>query len=109
MSSRIKNWRGDDILEKVRSRVKAAIDDTTAETAIDAKRSHPFVNRTGRLEASLRSEPAKDLGGKITGRVGSWDVGYAIYVELGPHARPYLRPSAERTFPRLKDRIGGII
>lgn len=64
--------------------IPAAIDDTTAAAAIEAKRNHGWQNRTGTAEGSIRFDPATKVGpGRWRGVFGSFDVMYFIFLELG--------------------------
>ena len=52
--------------------------------------------------------PAKVVADGIVGLWGSFDVNYAIYVEMGTgrmRAQPYLRPAADHQYPMLAERI----
>lgn len=107
MASRL-HWRGGEIKARAVAAAKLGIDQTTAAMVADAKSTHTFRNVTGVLEGSIRMEPASVQGRRIVGRFGSWNVIYAIFVELGTvkmAARPFLRPAFDREAPQLAGRI----
>ncbi|MGH7851155.1 MAG: hypothetical protein ACREOP_12725, partial [Thermodesulfobacteriota bacterium] len=94
---------------------------TMSAAVIHAKQNHPWVNRTGTLEGSIRPVvAAHKAGSEFIGLWGSVDVEYALYLELGlgfnlvagaasfgkgKRAYPFLRPAAEVEYPKLADRI----
>lgn len=103
-------WKGDEVVAKVEAATKLAIDQTTAAAVNRAKSEHPWKNRTGTLEGSLQMRSARAEGLQIRGEWGSFDVNYAIFLELGTAnmpAMPYLRPAADAEYPRLAERITG--
>lgn len=88
----------------------AAINDVTAAAAIYAKANHPtWQNRTGTLEGSIRFVPSRKIGvNRYLGAFGSFDVHYAIFLEIGTRfiqAGHYLRNAADREFPTLGARM----
>ena len=103
MASRF-TWRGAQVRARLYRAAVAGVDDTTAATAIQAKGNHPgWQNRTGTAEGSIRSEPARQQGNRVRGRVGSFDVDYFIWLEL-KHGSA-LRNAADLVFPTLPSRI----
>ncbi len=99
-------WRGAQVKDKLLRAAKDGIDETTAESVTEAKRIVPVDTST--LQGSIRFDPAQIGRNKVVGEWGSFDVDYAIYVELGTYkmrAQPYLRPTADREYPKLKGRI----
>lgn len=85
---------------------KVAVDQTMAEAVNLAKRMVPV--RTGTLQGSLRFQPAALEGDTMVGYWGSFDVNYAIYVEMGTihmRARPYLLPAAQTAYLSIQPRI----
>lgn len=106
--STVLRWRGAEVYERAKHATKQGINETLADCVNDAKDTHPWSNRTGTLEGSLQMRPAVDEGSRVVGTWGSFTVRYAIYLELGTrhmHAMPYLRPAADRNYPKLKGRI----
>lgn len=105
-------WEGDKLIKKIDDCVKRGIDQTMAEAAIYAKQNHPWRNRTGTLEGSIRPVvEAHKKGSEFVGVWGSVDVDYALVLELGSFGRagvppyPYLRPAADAIYPRLPSNI----
>jgi hypothetical protein len=100
-------WYGKDVLTALEAAAVDGIDETTAAIVPLAKAVVPV--RTAILQGSLRMEPArKVMPRRVVGRVGSFDVNYAVFVELGTtrmRARPYLRPAGDAEFPKLAERI----
>ena len=128
------NWYGKVVKAKLRNAQIAGVNATMAACVTEAKRNHDWKNRTGALEGSIDiAEPAAALaGGGVRGVWGSKDVVYARIHELGGvirpvrakalvfqaddgtvvvaqkvtmPARPYLRPAADKEYPRLARRI----
>lgn len=102
-------WRGDAIKAKMNAAARKGIDSTTSECVITAKSDHPWQNRTGTAEGSIRMEPAEEtMAGKIQGRWGSFDTDYFVFLELGTsfmQPMPSLRPAADEHYPTLPQRI----
>lgn len=100
------NWKGDQVYRNVMGATRAAVDETTAASVNQAKARVPVDTST--LQGSIRLEPARETGTSVKGRWGSFDVLYALWVEIGTRfnrAQPYLRPSADSEYPRLAARI----
>lgn len=100
-------WYGDQILRQFQDQMIAAVDDTLADCAAEAK-AHAPVD-TGALRNDITFKPARRSGDGISGSFGAYSVAYAIYQEIGTYkmpARPYLRPAADRLFPTLLSRVG---
>ena len=126
-------WYGKKVSKKTEIATRVAMDKTMAACIAEAKKLVPV--KTGLLQGSIRMKPTANLGGRLIGYWGSFNVKYAIYVELGtkPHIirpknkkalywpgaahpvmvvhhpgtekRPYLRPAADREYPLLRRRI----
>lgn len=111
MASRARlEWNGDALLERVADAARLSIDETTAETDADASSSHPWLNRSENLETHIETEAARRVGSRITGRIGYTRRSgfYGLFHDEGTtheFARPTLRPSGDRTFPTLADKI----
>jgi len=99
-------WFGERILERKLEAARLAIDDITDEAALDAAGSHWWKNRTGNLEENIVAEPAKREGSAVTGKFGSTE-GAGFYGLFLERRTPFLRPAADRTFPRLAAMIRG--
>jgi hypothetical protein len=97
------DWKGKETHDRVVRAVQQAVDDTTADAVARSRGIAPV--KTGALRSSLRAAPARIDRNYVIGTWGSFSIHYAIYVELGRYARPYLRPAADATYSRLKDRI----
>ena len=121
------DWKGNDVLDKVVQATKWGIDKTTAACVVDAKENVPVVTAT--LQGSLRIEPAEQRGVQVSGLWGSFDVNYALAIEMknpslavsgGDNTRetlPYtgrgkntgnsgfLRGAADKEYPGLADRV----
>lgn len=100
----IRGWRGDKIVAKVEQAAREAIDETTAAAADAAQGSHWWQSRSGQLEDEIVNEPAKVKDGKITGRFGSTQR-RGFYGLFHERKQPFLRPAADREFPKLAERI----
>jgi len=101
---RITKWYGDQILAKVQRASQAGIDDVLAESVADAEANHWWQSRQGTLAANIEREPAERVGRVIRGRFGttSRQAFYGLFLE---RKMPFLRPAADRTFPRLASAI----
>ena len=128
-------WYGKEVSEKLRKAQIAGVNATMAACVTDAKRNHTWNNRTGVLEGSIDiAEPASAQSGRggVKGVWGSKDVRYALIQEVGGiikpvrakalmfraddgsfvvvkqvkiPERPYLRPAADKQYPKLAKRI----
>jgi len=125
-------WRGAEVMGKMARAQIFGINKTMAEAVEHAKRNHTWRNRTGTLEGSISiAEFAHPVGTAVRGLWGSKDAVYALIHELGGKivpvgakrlvfqiggawrtaasvtipARPYLRPAADATYPRLAANI----
>lgn len=94
------NWRGKEVVAKVKTAAARGIDQTTALCVNGAKSEHQWVNRTGTLEGSTQMRPAVIKGASVIGRWGSFSVNYAIFLETDPRFI-FLRPQADRHYPGL--------
>lgn len=115
------DWKGDEVQKKMEACIKKGINQTMSAAVIHAKKNHPWQNRTGTLEGSIRPVvAARKEGDEFVGLWGSVDVAYALYLELGlkfnlvkgaasfgqrRRAFPFLRPAAEVEYPKLAGRI----
>jgi len=103
---------GDKLIKKMDKCVMQGINQTMSAASIHAKQNHPWRNRTGTLEGSIRPVvAAHKVGSEFVGLWGSVDVAYALVLELGSFGRvgippyPYLRPAADAEYPKLAQRI----
>ena len=100
------DWKGDEVKKRWLEAARQGIEETMAACVVDAKRETPV--RTGTLQGSVRFEPAKVRGNEAKGTWGSFDVNYAVYVEVGTRGRPgvnMLRDSADENYPKLAGNI----
>lgn len=115
-------WSGDKLVDRVRAAAAAAVNEVVDETRDDAKVSHtwredpkPRKLKSGRrvnthLARQIKSEHAAADDPNPTGRVGyTRRAGFVgLFHEEGTiheHEYPTLRPSADRHFPTLGERI----
>lgn len=102
-------WNGRQVAERATKAAMLGVDKTLADCVPFAKRNHPWHNRTGTAEGSIRVvQEAKVDGEGVAGRWGSVSVLYFIFLELGTRrmeARPILRPTADAIYPRLRGYI----
>lgn len=98
-------WRGKQVMARMRKAQRWGVNKVMSECVIGAKNNHPWENRTGTLEGSIRIvDFATDHPRGVRGLWGSADVNYAIHLELGTrHMQPfpYLRPAADAVYPTL--------
>lgn len=125
MPSRVRvDFRGKQLIEDMRAAARVAVNETVDAARDDAKATHePMWENTptrwsktgGQLEAEIGSEHAdpasqKPFGPNPVGRFGfARKRGfYGLFHEEGTvheYAKPVLRPTADRVFPTLADRI----
>lgn len=103
-------WYADVLLKRVRRASRLAVNDVVDAARDDAKASHEWVNRSGQLEEEIISEHATARQRNPTGRFGTTRRRgfYGLFHEEGTiheHARPFLRPAADRHFRDLADKI----
>ncbi len=100
------NWLGDDIVRKAAQASRRGIDVTLANAIAPAKRLTPVV--TGTAQGSIQFRLAQIRGKRVTGRWGSFDVDYFIWLEIGAHGRRayrMLRRTADAEYPKLAGNI----
>ena len=87
--------------------VKMGMNKVMADCVVHSKDIVPYD--TGTLHNSIQIQDFAEQNGKsIIGRWGSRGVNYAIFVEFGTikmSAQPYLRPSADRFYRQLENRV----
>lgn len=113
------DWRGKQLVEEVRAAARIAVNETVDAARDDAKETHDpeWVNRPtrwsklgGQLESEIGSEHAHPGDRNPTGRFGfARRRGfYGLFHEVGTvheFEKPVLRPTADRVFPTLSERI----
>lgn len=103
-------WLGELVEARVLAGVVVAIDETTHAAAEDAKQSHWWQARRAEegLEGQIVAEPAKlNDRGEVVGRFGSSLRAAGFYGLFLERRMPFLRPAADRHFPRLVAIIRG--
>ena len=99
-------WNGEAIKKKTLDATCLAMDRVMAKCVREAKIMVPV--QTATLQGSIRMEPTKLEGDDLVGKWGSYNVMYAVFVELGTinmDAQPYLRPPADKLYPSLPGEI----
>ena len=102
----LEQWNGDVIFRKTVEAARTAMDDTMARCVVEAKIRVPTLTTT--LQGSIEMRPTRREGELLVGLWGSFQVNYAIYVEVGTSrmsAQPYMRPAADHEYPLLPGRI----
>lgn len=118
------DWQGKRLAEQVRAAARLAVNETVDQARDDAKQTHDpmWVNRPtkwskegGQLEEEIASKHADPASQKVYGPdpVASFGFArrrgfYGLFHEVGTvheFAKPVLRPTADRVFPTLADRI----
>lgn len=103
-------WNSSPFKDAVERAVVRGMNHVMADCVLDAQttlKDHHHVV-TGTLVGSIRFEQPQKISGDIVGEWGSFDVNYAIFLEMGTidiTADPYLRPAAQRHYPKLQGYI----
>jgi len=111
MAAKVKglDWNGDTIIKKMQAAARIGINRTMAVAVTEAKSTHPFENRTGNAERSIRIVVRAETTKKQTaGLWGSMSCKYFAFLEFGTatmSAFATLRPTAQRVYPILSDMI----
>lgn len=104
MTTLIRKWNGDKIVQKVKSAAAEAIDETTQAAADVAKESHWWSAETERLEEQTISERAIIKTFEVNGRFGTTER-LGFYGLILERRSGFLRPAADSEFPKLAGRI----
>lgn len=99
-------WRGDDIKRKAENAVKLGMKMTGSDLLITSK--DLVHKKTGELMRSIRMRRPRNIHGTIIMQWGSFDINYAFWQEFLPlekGGKPYLRPSADKHYPQLKQNV----
>lgn len=99
------DWRGDEVKAKLERATIIGINRTMARSVRHAKKHVP--RQTGTLARSIKIRPAKKGRNVIRGLWGSFDVLYALYVEIGLDERRSLGISKARKKRRNRETTGG--
>lgn len=104
------DWRGKQLIAEMRAAARVGVNETVDAARDDARVSHEWLNRTGRLEEEIVSEHATPADPNPTARFGTTRRRgfYGLFHEEGTvheYERPFLRPAADRHFGELAARI----
>jgi len=102
------NWNGDAVIDQYNMSIIKGMTKTMADCVINAKDIVPVDTGTLRNSIKIINFPKTDTDGTVSGTWGSASVNYALWVEIGTSrasAQPYLRPSADKHYPKLKNHI----
>ena len=103
------DWKAAAILKRERNASRLGIDDTLVKCVSEAKRNWNVRQVvTGTAQGSIMFQPAEIHGERVTGRWGSFDVDYFIWLEIGARGVPgdfMLRRAADQEYPKLPERI----
>ena len=77
-------WKGPEVIARVQKCARIGINRTMAECVLLSKATHPFTNRTGNAERSIRIIlPAQTSAGSTVGFWGSVTTNYFGFLEFG--------------------------
>lgn len=94
-------WYGDEIKARMLRAAQMGVNRTMAVCVVEAKQTHPFENRTGTAERSLRIwKSAQVMGDHVFGIWGSVQTAYFKFLELNPKFAT-LVPTSARVYPIL--------
>ena len=101
------DWRGETVKRGLGVAIRKGMNKNLARAVRRVKPRTPVL--TGLLQGSMRMEPVREMGpGAYVGYFGSFDVEYAIHVELGTvlqQPRLMITETADETFPELPNDI----
>lgn len=96
------DWKGAQVMAKAIHASQKGIDETTEAAASDAASNHWWRNQSGHLEGEIQNEKAVIVP-RPKGRFGITSKGfYGFFLE---RKTPFMRPAADREFPKLAGRI----
>ncbi len=101
------DWRGPEIEKRVHQAEEAALRETLEIAASRVRSSHSWRNRTGALEASIKTYGVNRTMDRTVGTFG-YDQPYGLFLEIGMRGRPGsndVRGAGDREFKHLPDRI----
>lgn len=92
------------VRQRSRQAARKGINETMAIAVQIAAPLTPFL--WGFLRRSIRFEPARVVGDRIIGRWGSFDIVYALRMELHHRTKKgFLKKAADKAYPTLTARI----
>lgn len=94
------DWHGKDISDKARRAAIRGVNKTTVKAVNVAKPTTPYI--TGTYRRSLQARQAKARGNRVVGVWGSFDVNYALNVEMRHNV---LRNAADIAYRELAKNI----
>lgn len=102
MASRVV-WLGDRIALRLAAAAAEAINEATHAAAEDAASNHWWEAQRGSdgLQGQILSTPAKPEGARVVGKFGSSIRKAGFYGLFLERRQPFLRPAADRHFPKL--------
>lgn len=100
MPTHFLKWRGQNVLAKILDDVRKGADVTTADCVVTAKTHTPVIS--GTLQGSIKAEGAVIQGKTVVARWGSFDVNYALVVEMRVMM---LRRAADAEYPKFRNNI----
>ncbi|MEQ8834275.1 MAG: hypothetical protein RIB67_07495 [Miltoncostaeaceae bacterium] len=101
------DWRGRELVARLTSAALAAATETVRAAAEDARSSHWWRSRSGRLQSNITAEPARIVKGSpgvISARFGTTQRQgfYGLFLE---RRTPFMRPAADRHFPQFAAKV----
>lgn len=95
------DWRGDQVVAKVMRATKDAIDEVTKASAEDANQDPEWVSKHSGREGAIDNESARVVGKSASGKFGLTrrkGKPFDLFLAFGSN---FLRPAADRNFPKL--------
>ena len=96
------DWKGSSVLSKTRKAQVEGVNEIAVACVAEAAKVPPHPIKTGLAVGSLKAEPAKVQGSRVSALWGSFDVDYYIWLELRGNM---LRNSADKNYPKLAEAI----
>lgn len=99
-------WAGKELGGKIENAVRDAVDETLFAASTDAQQNAP--RDTGFMASTIGVTKKAAGDTQIRGEFGNEVADYTLWNEIGTGrmaARPFLRPAADREFPKLPGRI----
>ena len=96
------DWQGSSVLSKTRKAQVEGVNEIAVACVQEAGKVPPHPFQYGIAVGSLKAEPAKVQGTRVSALWGSFDVDYYIWLELRGNM---LRNSADKNYPKLAEAI----